>query len=214
MQLKGAIFDLDGVLIDTEYFQWQGWVEVLKPYNISMSKQDYYNHAGRRGDQIEADLIKKYNLNVEKDSLLAKKESLLMKWFKEKSPELMPYAKESVEFFIGKTLWTAVASTAPGDEVLLKLKGTGLYSLFQVIISGTDVKRGKPYPDIYLAAVEKLNLKPEECISFEDTQYGVESAKAAGLKCLAIPNEYTKKQDFSKADGVFNNLKEAVDSIQ
>ncbi len=212
--LKGVIFDLDGVLIDTEYFQWQGWVEALKQYNVSMSKQEYYDYAGRRGDQIEADLIKKHNLNVEKGLLLAKKEKLLMEWFKAKPPSLMPYAKESVEFFIRKTLWTAVASTAPGDEVLLKLKGTGLYPLFQVIVSGTDVKRGKPYPDIYLAAVEKLNLKAEECISFEDTQYGVESAKAAGLKCLAIPNEYTEKQDFSKADGIFRNLKEAVDSIQ
>jgi beta-phosphoglucomutase len=126
--LKGVVFDLDGVLIDTEYFQWQGWVEALKSFDVSMSKDDYHHYAGIRGDIIESKLIEKYNLDVEKGLLLAKKEKLLMEWFKSKPPALMPYAKESVQFFIDRNFRVAVASTAPEDEVLLKLKGTSLYS--------------------------------------------------------------------------------------
>ena len=209
--LKGAVFDLDGVLVDTEYYQWQGWVEVLKPYGISFSKEEYYNYAGRRGDLIEEGILREHNLDVEKGLLLGKKEKLLMEWFESKKLELMPYTREAIEFFIDRKLRVAVASTAPKDEVKLKLKNVGLTSLFPLVITGNDVERGKPYPDIYLLTVEKLGLKPEECISFEDTQHGVESAKTAGLTCLAIPGEYTRKQDFSKADGIFPSLREAVD---
>lgn len=211
---KGAIFDLDGVLVDTEYYQWQGWVEVLKPFGISLSKEGYFNYAGKRGDIIEYELIKKYNLNIDKGSLTNKKESMLLEWFSSKKLELMPFAREFVEFFINKKFKIAICSGSPKNEVISKLKNIDLYSLFEIIIAGSDVERGKPFPDIYIHAIKQLKLKPYECIAFEDTQYGVESAKSAGLYVIAIPGEFSIKQDFSRADKVFKNLKEAIDWIK
>ncbi len=69
------------------------------------------------------------------------------------------------------------------------------------------------FPDIYLSAANSLGLKPADCLAFEDTKYGVNSAISAGLLCFAIPNEFSQQQNFSKADGVFKNLKEAIYSI-
>lgn len=212
-EIKGVVFDLDGVLVDTEYFQWQGWVEALKPYGKSISKKEYLKYAGKQGNAIEAELINDFNLTVAKHSLLAKKEPLLIKWFHEKQLQLMPYAREAVEYFLKKKLQLACASGGPRNEVELKLQKVGLLASFQNVVSGTDVKKGKPFPDIYLLAVKNLGLKPENCIAFEDTQYGVASAKAAGLTCFAIPSEYSSQQDFSQADGTFTNLQEATSTF-
>jgi beta-phosphoglucomutase-like phosphatase (HAD superfamily) len=101
-------------------------------------------------------------------------------------------------------------SVSPKQQVVSNLKNIGLLSFFQIIPNAYEVKRGKPYPDIYLAALKDIGLSARECLAIEDTQYGVESAKAAGLICFAIPGEFSKKQNFSKADNVFKNLKELM----
>ena len=211
--IEGIIFDLDGILVDTEYFQWQGWVEVLKPYDKTISKKEYLKYAGKRGDLIEKEIRKDLKLNISESKLLSQKEKLLIEWFRTKSLQLMPYAKQIVQHFQKKGYKLACASGGPRDEVLLKLKKTDLLSFFHTVVSGSDVAKGKPFPDIYLLAAESLKLHPASCLAFEDTQYGVESTKAAGLVCFAIPNEFSHKQDFSKADGVFKNLKKAIASL-
>ncbi|MGI8420467.1 MAG: HAD family hydrolase [Candidatus Levyibacteriota bacterium] len=211
--LEGIIFDIDGVLVDTEYFQWQGWVEVLTPLGKTVSQMEYLKYAGKRGDIIESELIQDFNLPISKNELLSQKEKLLIEWFHSKSLKLMPFAEEAVQYFQKKRYKLACASGSPRNEALLKLKKTGLFPLFHNVVSGSDVKRGKPFPDIYLHAADSLGLSPATCLAFEDTQYGVESAKAAGLFCFAIPNEFSQKQDFSKADGIFKNLKEAIASL-
>lgn len=211
--IKGVIFDLDGVLVDTEYFQWQGWVEALKPYGASLSKKEYLKYAGKRGDMIESELVQDLNLDIVQGTLLKKKEHLLMKWFLTEQLQLMPFAEEVLQHVAKKELLLACASGGPRDEVQLKLKQVGLLPFFKYVVTGSDVERGKPFPDIYLLAAQSLGLRPEQCLTFEDTQYGVASAKSAGLTCFAIPNEYSQEQDFSQADGVFTNLKEVISSL-
>jgi len=209
-KIKGVIFDLDGVLVDTEYYQSQAWIEVLRTYNISLSRGDCFHYKGKSGEVIEAELKKKYRLNIKKGELRHKRDELILKFFKKEKIKLMPYSKIALNFFSRKYKKIAIASTGFKDEVILKLKKSGLFHYFSTIVSRDEVKRGKPYPDIYLLAVKKLKLKPKECLAFEDTQYGLESAKSAGLTCFAIPSEFSKKQDFSKADKIFKNLKEII----
>ena len=209
--IKGVIFDLDGVLIDTEAYQWKGWVEGLKPLGINLSKEEYFKYAGKTGNIIESELVNNYNLKIEKGSLLKQKEELLIEWFHHEELNLMPHAKEAVEFFVNKKMMVGLASGGPKDEIILKLKRVNLYYLFPVITSASEVKRGKPFPDIYLLSAERLGLKTEECLALEDTQYGLESAKSAGMTCFAIPSEFSIKQDFSRADKIFNSLEEVVE---
>lgn len=212
--IKGIIFDMDGVLIDTEGLQWQGWVELLKPLGVSVSKEKYFDYAGKTGKIIEREIIRDFNLNVESGPLRRKKKELLAEWVRTRKLKLMPYAREAVEFFKKRGLKVAVASASPGKELGIKLERSGLKPLFEAVVSADDVERGKPHPDIYLLAAEKLGLEPDDCIAFEDTRYGVESAKSAGLTCFAVPNEFTVRQDFSRADGTFKSLEEAVKNIR
>lgn len=213
-KIEGIIFDIDGVLVETEYFQWQGWVEVLKPHGKSISQIEYLQYAGKQGDIIEVELIKNFNLPVKKNELLERKKELVFDWIAKKSLQRMLFAKETVEYFWDKNIKVACATGSPKEEALLKLEKVGLLPFFQIVISGSDVKKGKPFPDTYLLAAESIGLKPEQCLAFEDTQYGVASAKSAGLLCLAIPNEFSNEQDFSQADGIFNNLQEAISAFK
>jgi beta-phosphoglucomutase-like phosphatase (HAD superfamily) len=208
--IEGVIFDVDGVLADTEQYQWLGWVEQLKGFNIVLTKKQYFKYAGKQGDVIESELIRDFNLSVKKNTLLAKKEALLIEWFHTKKINRMKYAKLMVEYFFKRNIKLAAASGSPKDEALLKLDKTGLLPYFQIVVGGSEVKRGKPFPDIYLRAATSLKLKPGNCLSFEDTQYGVESAKSAGLFCIGVPSAFSIKQDFSKADAVYKDLKEVL----
>jgi len=213
--IKGIIFDLDGVLFNSEYYQWQGWVEPLRKYGIELTQEMYFKYAGKSWKPIEQEMIKDFNLNLKEGDLWAEKKALLEKWFNEKAMPLMPFSREVVEYFSNNPKYKlALCSGGDDDEIITKLEKNNFVKYFPIIVAGSDVERSKPSPDIYLLAVERLGLKPEECLAFEDTQYGLQSAKDAGTYCFVIPNEYSEKQDFSRADKIFPSLKEAVDFLR
>lgn len=208
--IKGIIFDLDGVLLETEYYQWLGWVIPLKEFGIELTKEKYLDYAGKNGKQIDKELIQDFNLNIEEGTLLSKKEPLLIKWFSEEKLSYMPYVKEALDFFNNK-FKLALCSGGPREEVIIKLKNANLIQYFPIIVAGSDVEKSKPAPDIYLKAQELVGLSKEECLAVEDTQYGLQAAKDAGLNCVSIPNEYSFKQDFSRADMVCKSLQELIE---
>lgn len=211
-KIKGIIFDLDGVLFDSEYYQWQGWVEPLRKYGIELTKEMYFKYAGKSWKPIEAEMIKDFNLDLKERDLWDEKKKLLEKWFNEKAMPLMHFSRETVEFFANDPRYkVALCSGGDKDEIVTKLEKNDFLKYFPIIAAGSDVEKSKPFPDIYLLAVEKLGLKPEECLAFEDTQYGLQAAKDAGVACFAVPNEYSAEQDFSRADKVLSSLKEGVD---
>ena len=212
--IRAVIFDMDGIIADTELLQFRGWREVLKPLGITLTRKDYYDYAGDTGYYIEERLIEKYGLKAGRGSLLREKERFLFSWFRTKPLKTMPYAMEAVRYFKGRGIKVGLASGAMIEETKLKLRRLGIAGLFPVIAGRDQVKRSKPYPDVYLHAAHQLRVRPDECIVFEDTEFGLRSAKSAGMICLAIPNELAVKQDFSKADGVFRNLKEAIEYVK
>ena len=210
--IKGIIFDLDGTLFDTEYYQWQGWVVPLREFGIELTKEKYFDYAGKKGEDIEKELIRDFNLNINEGDLLSKKKELLEEWFSTETISLLPFAKEIVDFFHNNDAYKlALCSGGPREEVLLKLRRNDFLKYFPIIITSSDVERGKPFPDMYKKAAEDIGLDYNQCLAFEDTQYGVQSAKDAGLACFAIPNEYSQRQDFSIADKILNSLGEALE---
>jgi len=206
-KLKGVVFDLDGVLVDTEYYQSEAWIKVLRGYKVFLSQEDLFPYKGKSAEMIEEEFKTIYHLPIKKGELKKKRDAEVLKIFQKRKIKTMPYAKTTLEFLY-KRKKLGLASTGSKNEVFLKLKKTGFDKYFSAIVSRDDVKRGKPYPDVYLTAVKKLKIEPQYCLAIEDTQSGVEAAKRARLFCFAVPSEFSKKQDFSMADKTFNNLRD------
>ncbi len=214
-KIKGVIFDLDGVLVDTEKLHYLAWVKVLKPLGLNFSEEEFFGLAGKQIDFIATDLIKKYKLNISPKTLVKQRRKIAFEFFENSDLKLMPHAKSALSFLAKKSkIKLGLASGSIRKLIVSKLKRVGLDNFFSIIVAGDDVKRGKPFPDIYLLTIKKLKLKPKECLAFEDTEYGLKSAKSAGLRCFVVPNYYSRNQNFSKADKVFKNLKEAVEYIK
>lgn len=212
MMIKAAIFDVDGTLINTEAAHWDAWREVLKYYNI-VPGDEYDLYAGRSATDIENIVKDQYGIKVRRGELVRKKRQLVLEWFKSRELHLMPYARETV-YRIQKKMPVAVASGSVKEELHLKLKKTNLFDRFSAIVSADDVVISKPHPEIYITAAKQLKVSPRHSIAFEDTQIGVQSAKAAGMVCVAIPNEFTQRQDFSKADKIFPHLRAAYEWME
>ena len=118
----------------------------------------------------------------------------------------MPAVKEFLQKLRRNHLRLAVVSSALKTEVYQSLQITGIFSQFDVIVTGSDVKNVKPASDPYLLAAKKLNVAAGECIALEDSETGPASAKSAGIFCIAVPSQYAQNQNFSKADLVIESI--------
>ncbi|MCC7570178.1 HAD family phosphatase [Candidatus Micrarchaeota archaeon] len=208
--MKAVIFDVDGVLVNSEGWHCQAWNQILKPYDIQINKEEYAGKlAGRQGEDIDKDFITEHDLKIPFGKLITTKEALILEWMKTKEIPLMFYSKEILENLRKNKKLIGAASSSPADELEVKLKRSGFWNYFSAVTSKDEIKHSKPSPDIYLLEAKKLGIDPKQAIACEDSSYGVIAAKRAGMKAIAIPNEWSNKQDFSQADYVVKNLQEA-----
>jgi len=211
---KGAVFDLDGTLVDTEAFCLRSWTEALKPFGIEFTEKDYMDFVGKTRTIIAPGIIKKYGLDMGADALLKTRKDVLARFLRTEPIRIMPFAEEAVQYFIGRNTPVALATGSSMDETQTKLERTGLGRFFRTIVTRDDVVNGKPHMETYDKITKMLGIEPKACITFEDTLAGVQSAKRTGLACVAIPNALTKHQDFSIADFVAKDLQEAIEWVK
>jgi HAD superfamily hydrolase (TIGR01509 family) len=210
MSLKAIIFDLDGLLADTETLHWQAWNAVLKRLGAELPKHEYHRYAGFVGPVVAEMLVKQYALPISPKELFELKLKRFLWIMEHEGVNPMPYANFAINHARQRGLRVAVASGGTRKETDIKLTQLDFSSFVESVVTRDEVGRGKPWPDVYLKTLENLRLDKAECVALEDTAAGVLAAKRAGLKCYAIPNEFSQKQDFSHADGVFSDLKEAI----
>ncbi len=196
-----VIWDMDGVLIDSESYHFAAHVAALSEFGITLTEAYYKEH----GVSVDPQLFyQKAFADAKKpfDDLLFlkvhyRKISLYQKQQKEQGIKLIRPAATIVKRLYNNGVLMAIASQVDREEVTRNLRGTGLLEYFPIIVSGGDFGlKKKPAPDIYKKAVEILNIEPGKCIAIEDSLVGVQSALSAGVPCLAVPNEFTKHQKF------------------
>jgi HAD superfamily hydrolase (TIGR01509 family) len=212
--IQGIIFDLDGTLVDTEGYQWKGWVVCLKKLGIDLTIDDYLEYAGKAAILIEEEIVKRYRLDIEKGFLVNEKAKLLKKWFSEEELSFTPFAEEAVRYCLDSGYKIGLCSGGPREEVMLKIKRKGLDAYFDIIVTGSDVSRNKPFPDIYLKALKEMGFKASNCVAIEDSQYGLQAAKDAELKCFVVPHALSVRQDFSRADKVLSSLEDLINYLR
>ena len=208
-RIRAVVFDLDGVLIDTEGLQYQAWTAALSPLGVALSRDAYLDMAGRQSDLIAQELVASLRLPTTAPALLRDKTAALDRLLQSAPIELLPCALEAVAA-LGARMPLALATGGSRSETRLKLDRVGLSAHFAVVVTRSDVMRGKPHPDVYALAADRLAVAAQDCAAIEDTEYGVAASKAAGLLCIAVPGEYSMRQDFAHADSVASTLQDAV----
>lgn len=209
-KLKALLFDLDGTLIDSEFFHFECWNEILEESGVSLTYKDWLkNYAGIPLPTNAKNLIEKYNITTQLAEIIERREALTLERLRTKDVKLMPYVTEVLDFFQSRNLILALVTSSPRKDVEAIFERNGLHKYFKLIITRTEVSKSKPDPESYTTCVEKLGLNKDECIVFEDTINGIKSAKAAGLTCIAIQQNIEDHAKLSIADQLFLDFKEA-----
>ena len=192
--VRGVLFDLDGVLADTEPLHWAAYHDVLLELGVDVGLEEYRRRFISRGGGPEY-ACETYRLPLGPDELRARKLPRYLALLRRGVPP-RPGAREALER-LGGRFRTAVATNSVRAEAELILGSLALSSLLDAVVTREDYRDAKPAPDAYLAAAARLALRPEECVVVEDTPRGLGAALAAGMRALALPNELTADNDFS-----------------
>jgi beta-phosphoglucomutase family hydrolase len=182
---EGFIFDCDGTLADTMPMHYQAWMRVLARHGVDFTEHEFYHLGGTRTPTIVEILNAKYGKNMVVEQVVQEKEVI----FRSLLPSVEPLAVV-VDFarkkFGGHPM--SVASGGMRHVVVDTLKLLGILEMFPVIITAEDVIHGKPAPDIFLLAAEKMGVEPEKCLVFEDAPPGIQAARAAGMAYVFVPS--------------------------
>jgi beta-phosphoglucomutase-like phosphatase (HAD superfamily) len=183
---RALIFDCDGTLVDSMPLHYVAWIESLKRHSapFEFTEELFYHYAGVREQDVVKILNAQYGVAIDPDSVADTKALI----FRERVPEIQPvlpvanYARQR-----HGTLPMAVASGSEEPTVRACLTATDLIHLFDTIITPKDVARGKPAPDMFLLAAERMQVEPKDCLVLEDGNSGLEAARAAGMQAVFIP---------------------------
>jgi HAD superfamily hydrolase (TIGR01509 family) len=207
---KGIIFDSDGVLVNSMPYHAKAWVEVFKDFGIEVTEEEIYEIEGSNHVGVINIFFEKAGRNPEQyiyDTILEKKREHFLK---NNRAEIFEGMYECLNILKGK-FKLAVASGAD-RTIVTSLMDKFYPEIFDAIISGEDVQNGKPDPEPYNRAVQKLALEKNECLVVENAPLGVQSAKNAGLFCVGIPT-YIDASKLREADIVFKDHPELMDYL-
>jgi HAD superfamily hydrolase (TIGR01509 family) len=209
-KIKAVLFDLDGTLFRSEACDYVAWDAALKRFGINVTPDLYPIYTGKSAEWVEADLIRRFGLDIPEGLIVKTKKEIFLEMFGTEEISLMPYAKEVVHFLKEEGKALALCTGGVKQEVCIKLKSGDMLPYFPVIVTADDVISNKPAPDVYLSAMERLGVEPSECLAVEDTETGMMAAKNAGAYCFVVPNDFSRKQDFSRADKELSSLQELI----
>ncbi len=204
--LKAVLFDMDGVLVDSEPEYNKIEAELALSVGVKLTRNDIRENLGKSHLDGWISLKKKYGFS-EDPGELTKKEARMMRVFYEKKLVPIPPSVKLLKRCSESGLKVAVATSSPEEFAALAVTGLGLEYYVDAIAGGDKVKNSKPAPDIFLLAADLLCVSPEECVVIEDSANGVAAAKAAGMKAVGLKT-HEVSQDFSKADMAIVSLSE------
>lgn len=205
--LKAVIFDMDGVMIDSEPMHFEVGKKLLGSLGIKVENDFFTRYVGMANPEMFADIKKKFDIKYSINELLEKEHVLLLQALDESGIEPISGVKELIFDLASHNVLLAVASSSPRVFIEAVIRKLDLERYFKAVISGEELERSKPAPDIFLEAVKSLGVEPNECVVIEDSAPGVEAACAAGIRCIGFVNPNSGRQDLSKATVIVNDMR-------
>ncbi len=207
IKAKAVIWDMDGVIADTAPYHLSAWQEVFRKRGVKFTEEDFKRNFGQKNDTIIRDTLGGQIAQGEIDSIAREKEETFRKIIGQ-NINPFPGVTELLQSLRKHRFKMAIASSTPMENIQLITGSLGIDHYFQSIVTGQDVTEGKPSPQSFLLAAQRLGVKPENCVVIEDAVVGVAAAKRAGMRCLAVTNTHPR-QRLAEADLIVDTL-EAV----
>lgn len=191
-----VIFDLDGLLINTEIISYQLYRDLTGQYQQDFSMEEYiHSYSGKTEADNMQTLISEFSLPISLEEGLAFASRKEKEYFKQ-GVSLKQGAEELLSYLKKKDYKILLASSSSMERAMGVLSQHGISAFFDHMIFGTEVKRGKPYPDIFLKACERAKEPPENCLVLEDSEAGIQAACSAGIDVICIPDLKAPGRDF------------------
>lgn len=186
--IKGIIFDMDGVLIDTERISFNAYKTVLKDYNYEMDEQFYRKLIGKNIKGSKEIIINEYGEDFPFDEIYEKRVKICLDTIKKNGLIVKKGVQEIVDYLKDNNYKMAVATSTRRERAHERLKEIGILDKLDYVICGDQVENSKPDPEIFLKAAKGIELQPEECIVIEDSEAGIMAAHNAGIKSINVPD--------------------------
>lgn len=214
LDFECAIFDLDGVVADTFPFHFSSWSEICRRYGRDLSLEEFRKIVfGRKGEE-SAKILFDGKISDEEAKEIGVEVDRIFRVIAKGQLKEVDGAIDFIKMLRENGIKTALATSAPFENVELIFNELSLNGLFDVVVSAKDVKRGKPEPDIFILAGSKLNCNPRECIVFEDSIAGLISAKRAGMLAVGVETTLTKIELSNYADLTIKNFLEIFENVK
>lgn len=203
---EAIIFDMDGVLVDSEPFHTQIEKQQFALNGISISEEEHLNYMGTASELMWRDIQEKYGTNLSVKALLEQNRVESIRFFTElKDLPPMDGLREMLDKLSEKNYPMAVASSSFPEIIEIVLTKAGIKKYFKAIVSGEEAGKSKPAPDIFLLAAKKLGVQPEKCLVVEDSQNGIKAARAAGMYCVAYQGGSADPEKQKEADAAISS---------
>jgi beta-phosphoglucomutase family hydrolase len=203
-EIEAVIWDMDGVLADTAPYHFSAWQEIFQKKGVKFTEEDFCYSFGLRNDSIIRHVLGQQTTQDEIEAIAREKEATFRKMIGQNIKPL-PGAVELLQSLRKHGVKMAIASSTPIENIRLITSSLGIANCFQTIVTGHDVTEGKPSPQVFLLAAQRLGVKPGNCVVIEDAVAGVTAARKAGMHCVAITTTHPK-ESLKQADLIVDTL--------
>ena len=209
MSLKAVLFDMDGVIVDTEPLHRKAYFKLFDDLGIDVSEELYTSFTGASTKKVCTTLIEKYQLNESpKELAMIKRKYFKYYFYHDADFNLLPGVKSLIENFFENNIKLVLASSASIITINMVFEKFDLEKYFIGKISGDELKESKPHPEIFLIAAEVANEPKQNCMVIEDSTNGIIAAHSAGIFCTAYKSEHSVGQNYEKANLVISDFSE------
>lgn len=214
-EVKGCIFDLDGVIVDTAKYHYKAWKRIADELGFEFTEQHNERLKGVSRMRSLDILLEVGNINVDEETklkLAEKKNNWYVEYIsKMDKSEILPGVEDCIKSLKQKNIKTAIGSAS--KNTMLILKNLDIAHYFDAIIDGNKVTKAKPDPEVFLLGAKELGLNPENCVVFEDAEAGIQAAKAAGMMAVGIGSPSILKEADLVVSGFAREGKDMVENF-